>query len=111
LAPPQNVTVEVVSSQSIYISWESPSITEQNGKIVSYDIQVEDLHENNVTDRNVPDRNITIEEVPDRNVTIEGTNILVIILLMCDSLYFQRKLETYQTCCNLKVVSLQPPLK
>ena len=61
LDPPQNVTVEVVSSQSIYISWESPILTEQNGDIVSYDVRVVDLHENNETNRNVPDRNITIE--------------------------------------------------
>ena len=78
LAPPQNVTVEVVSSQSIYVSWESPDITKQNGKIRSYTIRVTDLHDNNVTERVVPNRNITIEEVADRNITIEGSNILVL---------------------------------
>ena len=71
LAPPRNVTVEVVSSQSVYITWESPILTKQNGLIIAYDIVVKDLHEMNMTNMTVPDM-ITNMAVPYRNITIEG---------------------------------------
>ena len=41
-SPPQNVTVDPVSSTTILISWEPPAIEEQNGHIRSYSIIVSD---------------------------------------------------------------------
>ena len=39
-APPQNVTGEAINSTAIIISWNPPAITEQNGIIILYTINL-----------------------------------------------------------------------
>ena len=42
-SPPQNLTVESVSSTSILLSWKPPVLSNQNGQIRSYNIVVTDI--------------------------------------------------------------------
>ena len=48
-APPQNVSVFAVNSTSIFVSWRPPIVTDQNGLIISYNISVVDLQDDNST--------------------------------------------------------------
>ena len=47
--PPLNVSVIAINSTSIFVSWKPPIVTDQNGVIVSYNISVVDLQDNNIT--------------------------------------------------------------
>ena len=46
-SPPQNVSVSAINSTSIIVSWRPPIVTDQNGQIISYNVSVVDLKDNN----------------------------------------------------------------
>ena len=56
----------MINSTAVSISWRPPIITDQNGMIISYDVVVVDLQENNIT-------NLTI--VDDITATINGIHM------------------------------------
>ena len=56
----------MINSTAVSISWRPPIITDQNGMIISYDVVVVDLQENNIT-------NLTI--VDDTTATIKGIHM------------------------------------
>ena len=39
-APPQNVTITVINSTAIIISWSPPSYLDQNGDIIGYQLMI-----------------------------------------------------------------------
>ena len=41
--PPQNFTVQVLSSRAVLVSWRSPTVWKQNGVIITYTIVLVEL--------------------------------------------------------------------
>lgn len=62
-APPQNVVIEGVLSQSFRINWQPPDNEHQNGIITEYSVKIVNLELENATYLNVTDTDITVSNL------------------------------------------------